>query len=67
MKNITINDTTYDENPASIYIVKRHSEKAGKDYSAVKVEVGEWSTLVFAEPFAIKYLSNYLEVVDETK
>lgn len=42
-------------------IVKGESKKTGKEYRALKVSIGDWSTLVFPRSrFEMDYIENYL-------
>lgn len=42
-------------------IVKGKSKKTGKEYEAIKLAIGDWSTLVFPRsPFEMNYIKKVL-------
>lgn len=46
----------------NIDIITGESKKTGKPYEAIKVTIGEWSSLVFPRSrFEMDYIKNYME------
>lgn len=46
----------------SVSLVDGKSKKTGKSYTAIKLEIGEWNTLVFPRSqFELNYIKKILE------
>lgn len=49
----------------TVDIVKGKSKKTGKDYEAIKLSIGEWSSLVFPRsPFEMNYIKKVITAND---
>lgn len=53
-------------NEISVSIYNGKSRKTGKNFQAIKLEIGDWSTLVFPKShFELNYIKKILEAVNE--
>jgi hypothetical protein len=44
----------------TVTIYQGTSKKTGKSFECVKLEIGEYSTLIFPTPFELKYIKEQL-------
>ena len=53
-------------NDIVVSIYNGKSKKTGKNFDAIKLEIGDWSTLVFPRSsFELKYIKNILEAQND--